>query len=240
MNGKYCGLGLLALSLLVGTTSCGLSRSTVPTVTTPHLGENAGQLKKSDQPQYVLGEFSLINGTDYLAAPVSIDTAWQQHRESGAANEYGSYVAKKGGGYAPVNNYVFMNRQDLSSRKLFPTNKFVILDSQDIGEYVTTGEGVDKKTIIKNVKASLYQVVKADTNNDKKLDNSDQKVIGLADANGANYQEMVKGIDRLLNIHAQSKDKRVVFYQTGKEYFAASIDIPSRAVQVNKLQSIAE
>jgi hypothetical protein len=82
--------------------------------------------------------------------------------------------------------------------------------------------------------------VKADTNNDKKLDGSDQKVVGLADANGTNYQELVKGIDRILNIHAQSKDKRVVFYQIGQEYFTASIDVPSKSVKVNKLQSIAE
>jgi hypothetical protein len=240
MNRKYCGLGLFALSLLVGMTSCGLSRSTIPTVTAPILGGNGGKPEKSDKPQYVLGEFSLINGTDYLAAPVSIDTAWYQGRESGSVSEYGSYGAKKGGAVAPVNNYVFVNRQDLSSRKLFPNNKFVILDSQDIGEPGTVGEGGEKKTIIKNVKASLYQVVKADTNNDKKLDGSDQKVIGLADANGTNYQELVKGIDRILSIHAQSKDQRVVFYQTGKEYFVASIDVLSKSVKVNKLQSIAE
>jgi hypothetical protein len=237
MNGKYFGLGLLALSLLVGMTSCGLSRSTMPTVTVPNLGGNA---EKPEKPHYALGEFSLINGTDYLAAPVSIDYSWKQNRESASTSEYGSYGSKKGGDGALVNNYVFVNRQDLSSRKLFPDNKFVILDSQEIGELVTGGTGGEKKTMIKNVKASLYQVVKADTNNDKKLDSSDQKVIGLADANGTNYQELVKGIDRTLNIHAQSKDKRVVFYQTGKEYFAASIDVPSKSVKVNKLQSIAE
>ncbi len=73
----------------------------------------------------------------------------------------------------------------------------------------------------------MYQVVKTDTNSDKKLDHKDQKSIAIADVNGGNYQELVTGIDRVINIHSQSKDKRIAFYQNGSDYFAASIDIPS-------------
>jgi hypothetical protein len=156
-----------------------------------------------------------------------------------SSGEYGDYSSKKGDD-SLVNNYVFVNRQDLSSRKLFPDNRSTILAAEQLGEAGTEGTGSNQKTIVKNVKAVLYQVVKADTNSDKKLNRDDQKAIAIADVNGGNYKELVTGIDRVINIHAQSKDKRIVFYQIGSGYFAASIDIPSRATKVGKLSSIAE
>jgi hypothetical protein len=47
-------------------------------------------------------------------------------------------------------------------------------------------------------------------------------------------------MDRILKIHNPSKNQQVVFYQTGNDFFVASIDIPGRSAQVKKLQSIAE
>jgi hypothetical protein len=234
MNGKQCGLILLTLSLLF-MASCGISKTNISNIVSQNPSNTEEQTKKI---KYVLGEFSLTNGTDYLSAPVSAGSANKWRNGSGSPSEYGDFKGKNGG-YAVVHNYVFVNRQDLSSRKLFPDNKFVILEGQEIGETITQGKGADQKTIIKNVKAVLYQVIKADTNGDKALDSKDKMAITLADVNG-NNKELITGIDSLINIHAQSNNKRVVFYKTGQEYFAASIDIPSKSVQVKKLQSIVD
>jgi hypothetical protein len=200
---------------------------------------NLAMLWEVKKTKYVLSEFALISGTNYLSATVSTEDSGKWRGEADSASSYGDSKHKKDG-YTPVNNYIFVNRQDLSSRKLFLHNKFVILDDQEIGEVMKEGAEGDKKAIVKNVTAILYRVVKADTNNDKLLDAHDQNTIALADANGGNYQELVTGIDRVINIHAQSKDRHVVFYQTGQNYFVASIDIPRKSVKVNKLPSIAE
>lgn len=233
MNGKKCSLGLLALSLML---VVGCDKPSIPSLTTPNPGTKDETVEKI---KYVMGEFSLTKGTDYLSAPVYTDYSGKGRIMSWASGEYGDYSAAKGDDVL-VNNYVFVNRQDLSSRKLFPDNRSVILAAQQLGESGTEGTGGNQKNIVKNVKAILYQVVKTDTNSDKKLDSKDQKTIAIADVNGANYRELVTGIDRVINIHAQSKDKRIVFYQIGPDYFATNIDIPSRSNKVNKLQSIAE
>jgi hypothetical protein len=231
MNGKKCSLGLLALSLML-VTGCDTRQPSIPSLTTPNPGTKDETAEKT---KYVMGEFSLTKGTDYLVAPVYTDYSGKGRIISSS----GDYSSKKGDN-SLVNNYVFVNRQDLSSRKLFPNNRSTILAAEQIGESGTEVTGSNQENIVKNVKAFLYQVVKADTNSDKKLDREDKKAIAIADVNGGNYKELVTGIDRVINIHSQSKDKRVVFYQTGSDYFAASIDVPSRATKVSKLSSIAE
>jgi hypothetical protein len=235
MNGKKCRLGLLALSLIL-LAGCDIRKPSIPSLTTQNPGTKD---EKAEKTKYVMGEFSLTKGTDYLVAPVYIDYSGKGRIMNSSSSEYGDYSSKKGDD-SSVNNYVFVNRQDLSSRKLFPDNRSTILSAEHLGEAGTEGTGSNQKTIVKNVKAILYQVVKTDTNSDKKLNREDKKAIAIADVNGGNYKELVTGIDRVINIHTQSKDKRVVLYQTGSDYFAASIDIPSRATKVSKLSSIAE
>jgi hypothetical protein len=231
MKNKIWCLGLISLTLLWGT-SCNRITNKVQTV------QSAVNNSEPPRTKYVLGDFTLITGTDYLMAPVYVDYAGKDR-----SSEYGSYASPAVKDYAPkgysggsIHNFVIMNRQDLSSRRLFTNNKTAILDEQKLGESATEGG----KPIIKNIKALMYRVAKADTNGDKVIDQRDKQEIALADVDGTNYKELITGIDWVINIHSQSKDKRVVFYRTGQEYLAASIDIPSRSVTVKKLESITE
>jgi hypothetical protein len=241
MNGKQFWLGLLGCSLLFGA-GCGIKNQSVTSLVSsrPASAEDTAEKKK-----YVLGEFSVVSGTDYLAAPVYIDYSGKGRTEAilSASDEYSGAKGAKGGGVL-VNNYVFVNQKDLSSRKLLPNNKSVILDEQQYGEMNSTREPQTKAEPAapkpKNIKSVLYRVVNADTNGDKSIDGRDKKTISIADADGSNYKELVPGMERILKIHNPSKNKQVVFYQTGSDFFVASIDIPGRSAQVNKLQSIAE
>jgi hypothetical protein len=52
-----------------------------------------------------------------------------------ASDEYSGAKGAKGGG-ALVNNYMFVNQKDLSSRELLPNNKSVILEERQYGEDV--------------------------------------------------------------------------------------------------------
>jgi hypothetical protein len=240
MNRKHFWLGLLGCSLLFGV-GCGIKN---PGVSGLVSSNPANAEDKAEKKKYVLGEFSKISGTDYLSAPVYTDAAGKGRIEAvfSASDEYSGGKGVKGGG-SLVNNYVFVNQKDLSSRKLLPDNKAVILDEKQYGESsrntdVPAKENLQAKP--KNIKSVLYRVVKADTNGDKVVDGQDKKTIAIADADGDNYKELVPGMDRILNIHNPSKDQQVVFYQTGGDFFAASIDIPGRSAQIKKLQSIAD
>jgi hypothetical protein len=240
MNGKQFWLGLLGCSLLFGA-GCGIKNPGVTSLVSSHPANAEGAAEKKN---YVLGEFVAVSGTDYLSAPVYIDYSGKGRTEAvlSASDEYSGAKGAKGGG-ALVNNYVFVNQKDLSSRKLLPNNKSVILDEHQYGEDIRNPDPkvkVDPAAKPKNIKSVLYRVVNADTNNDKVIDGKDKKTIAIADADGSNYKELVPGIERILKIHNPSKDKQVVLYQTGSDFFVASIDIPGRSAQINKLQSIAE
>ncbi len=237
MNGKQFWLGLLGCSLLFGA-GCGIKNPGVTSLVSSNPASAEGAKEKKN---YVLGEFVAVNGTDYLSAPVYIDYSgkWRTEAVLAASDEYSG---AKGGG-ALVNNYVFVNQKDLSSRKLLPNNKSVILEEKQYGEDVKKPEPKVKDDSLakpKNIKSVLYRVVNADTNNDKTVDGRDKKTIAIADADGSNYQELVPGMERILKVHNPNKTQQVVFYQTGSDFFVASIDIPGRSAQVKKLQSIAE
>lgn len=237
MNGKQFWLGLLGCSLLFGA-GCGLKNPGVTSLV------SSNPANAEEKKNYVLGEFVAVKGTDYLSAPVYIDYSgkWRTEAVLSASDEYSGAKGTKGGG-ALVNNYVFVNQKDLTSRKLLPNNKSVILEERQYGEEIKKPDPKVKEDTLakpKNVKSVLYRVVNADTNNDKAVDGKDKKTIAIADADGSNYKELVSGMERILKIHNPSKDQQVVFYQTGSDFFVASIDIPGRSAQVKKLQSIAE
>lgn len=239
MNGKQFWLGLLGCSLLFGA-GCGIKNPGVTSL----VSSNPANAENAEKKNYVLGEFVAVSGTDYLSAPVYIDYSgkWRTEAVLSASDEYSGAKGAKGGG-ALVNNYVFVNQKDLSSRKLLPNNKSVILEERLYGEDVRSLEPnakVDPMAKPKNIKSVLYRVVTADTNNDKAVDGKDKKTIAIADADGSNYKELVTGMERILKIHNPSKTQQVVFYQTGSDFFVASIDIPGRSAQVKKLQSIAD
>lgn len=240
MNGKQFWLGLLGCSLLFGA-GCGIKNPGVTGLVSSNSANAEGGAEKKN---YVLGEFVAVSGTDYLSAPVYIDYSgkWRTEAVLSASDEYSGVKGAKGGG-ALVNNYVFVNQKDLSSRKLLPNNKSVILEERQYGEDIKNPDPKVKEGAIakpKNIKSVLYRVVTADTNNDKAVDGKDKKTIAIADADGSNYKELVLGMERILKIHNPGKDKQVIFYQAGSDFFVASIDIPDRSAQVKKLQSIAE
>ncbi len=240
MNGKQFWLGILGCSLLFGA-GCGIKNPGVTNLVSSHPANAEGAQEKKN---YILGEFVAVSGTDYLAAPVYIDYSgkWRTEALLSASDEYSGTKGAKGGG-ALVNNYVFVNQKDLSSRKLLPNNKSVILEEKQYGEDIRKPEPQVKENAVakpKNIKSVLYRVVNADTNNDKTVDGKDKKTIAIADADGSNYQELVPGMERILKVHNPTKDQQVVFYQTGGDFFVASINISSRSAQVKKLQSIAE
>ena len=133
MNGKQFWLGLLGCSLLFGA-GCGIKNPGVSNLVSSNPANAEGAKEKKN---YVLGEFVAVSGTDYLSAPVYIDYSgkWRTEVVTSASDDYSGAKGSKGGG-ALVNNYVFVNQKDLSSRKLLPNNKSVILEERQYGEDV--------------------------------------------------------------------------------------------------------
>ncbi|MCJ8282479.1 MAG: hypothetical protein MJK14_22290, partial [Rivularia sp. ALOHA_DT_140] len=108
--------------------------------------------QKDNKEKKSLGNFRELEGTPYLIAPVNSQPNTRSN----------SYEKKS----LTVRNYLFVNGNDKSAEKLVSGNEFVFLNAQEVFL-----ERRDDKI----VRGMWYEVVKADTNNDERLDNKDKK-----------------------------------------------------------------
>jgi hypothetical protein len=80
----------------------------------------------------------------------------------------------------------------------------------------------------------VYQVLKADTNGDGRLDGSDQQTLGVTDASGSGYTEILSGIDENFGMTMLSAGQLVVVYSQGGAKRASAIDLGNRKVTSTK------
>jgi hypothetical protein len=222
MNWHYLSLGVAAIGLF-GLTACS------PHPVSPNGVINHAETQVESKLKYILGNFSQVEGTDYLMAPVYLDV--NETREGLVSSDYGKTDT-------PIRNYLFFDRNTLSTTKLFPDAKYLIVNLEKIGKSVTAKNGNVNEFAIEQVKHLWYQVVKADTNGNKNLDRNDRVTIAISDPAGNNYQELVKDIDRVVNVHVKNQDIRILFYQSKNKYFAAEINLDNRQIKIQELPSL--
>ena len=202
-------LGLALASL--GLTSCGKQ--------TDSRGQsaNTNTLRPEDRPLR-LTQFEPIHGTHYLMAEITE----AQSRTSSSYSENGN-----------IRNLIFLDGESLASHRLFDTSAYVILATT---QYPTQDKERDSAPRIDGVATQwlVYQVLKADTNGDGRLDASDQQTIGVTDASGVGYAEILSGIDANFGMTMLSADQVVVVYSQGGAKSATVIDLRNRKVVSTK------
>jgi hypothetical protein len=196
-------------------------------------------------PQVSLGEFTLINGTPYLHAAIYVprEVRGNMIEQIGNGSRYDS-----SSGDIDIRNYLFVNRDDLSGKKLFPHHNSRLLEMEQLGETIPLAKPVIKDaknngedpTLVppRNIRSLWYVTATADTNGDKLLDRQDRKQIAISDVSGTNYTEIIKDIDTILLVHPRGRDRRLVIYASGNKRFVAQIDIPQRLATIKELPSI--
>lgn len=156
------------------------------------------EIEQNDKIKMALGTFRELEGTPYLMAPVNYQ---ENHRQI--------YYDKN---TLQVYNYLFFNANDKSAQRLVNSNKFLFLNAQEV---------VLQRRDDKIVTGMWYEVVKADTNNNGRLDDQDKKTIAISDVSGSDYTEVIDEIDRLLGYHQKNSTTLLVFYEfDGREYVA--------------------
>ena len=154
-----------------------------------------------------LGNFESLGGTPYLMAPISSQQSYP-----------GPYYDKTAGS---IRNYLFINGNDKSAKKLLTKNDFLFLNAQNVVEE-------NPQTKINKVNGIWYTVVTADTNSDKRLDERDQKTIAVSNVSGSGYTELIKKVDKVLGSHQRNQNNVLVFDESGGKNFLAEIDISGR------------
>jgi len=169
--------------------------------------------KKSEKDSKVktsLGNFRDLEGTSYLMAPVNSHPVSRQN----------SYEKKT----STIRNYLFVNGNDKSALKLVPQNDFLFLNAQEV---------VLERRDDKIVRGMWYEVVKNDTNDDKRLDSNDKKTIAFSDVSGSEYTEIIDGVDRLLGSHQKNSTTLLVFYELDGREYVSEINVLRRVLVEN-------
>ncbi|MGB3636467.1 MAG: hypothetical protein WBA39_02585 [Rivularia sp. (in: cyanobacteria)] len=163
--------------------------------------------QKENKVKTSLGKFQELEGTRYLMAPVNSQL---NYRQDSSENKP-----------LTIRNYLFLNVNDKSIQQLVPENDFLFVDAQEV---------VLERRDDKIVRGIWYEVVKADSNNDKRLDNNDKKTIAVSDVSGSDYTEVIDEVDRFLGSHQKNSTTLLVFYELDGREYIGEIDILKRVL----------
>ncbi|WP_414619054.1 hypothetical protein [Calothrix sp. CCY 0018] len=165
------------------------------------------KLQKDSKVKTSLGNFSELEGTPYLMAPVNSQLNYRQ-----------DYSENK---QFTIRNYLFVNVNDKSTQQLVPKNDFLFVNAQKV---------VLERRDDKIVRGIWYEVVKADSNNDKRLDNNDKITIAVSDVSGSDYTEVIDEVDRFLGSHQKNSTTLLVFYELDGREYIGEIDMLKRVL----------
>jgi hypothetical protein len=170
-------------------------------------------VKANSTPRYkaTLGIFQNLKGTPYLMSAVT-SNAWRSDQSS-------SYDSS--GSSGETRNLVFLDANSLASHRLFDTNGYIITQTDQYTQKVN-----DKDV----TQWLVHQVLKGDTNGNKRLDRNDLRTFAISSANGKGYAEVITGITEIFGLTMVNSGKLVVVYRKNKAKTASIIDLEKRAI----------
>lgn len=162
--------------------------------------------------EWTLGGFRKIGNNGFMISPVY------------AKQEYNVGLGS-GKEAASTRNYLFLNSVDKATRWLVPTNKYLFLDEDDVKE----GNDNNGKLL-----ALEYRLVTADSNNDGRLTQTDKKTFGMSGLDGADFTELVNGIDEFLSDEQPGPDTLLLIYRSDAKNLVTEIKISEKKVMQTK------
>jgi hypothetical protein len=214
---RRVGLSFGALALVVAALLVVLPR--FPRRRAPDEGAPVAGRANAAEPRH-LGDFGRLPGTPFLMANIN----------SGSGG-YSSMSKLSSGGARSIHNYVFLNINDQSVRRLLPTNDALIVSTERISEggdvrldYETRDEHAT------TVRWLLYWVVKVDSDHDGDLDEDDLRTLAVSDAGGKGYAELVGDVRHVYGQTMRDPETLVVVHDGGGRPVVSVIDLPHRVV----------
>lgn len=184
-------------------------------------GGNTNNVRPEDRPLHLM-QFEQIHGTHYVMSEIT-DARSRTSLSSSSYSEKGA-----------VRNLVFLDGDSLASHRLFDTSAYVILATTQYPTHESEGDSPTPRSDAVVTQWLVYQVLKADTNGDGRLDGSDEQTLAVTDASGSGYAEVLSGIDENFGITMLGAGQIVVVYSHGGAKSAAVIDLGNRKVVSTK------
>jgi hypothetical protein len=181
------------------------------------------QVVKVDQPAEEKEElpellaFQTVFGTPFLRAELTFGDKYSRGSFSSSS---GSYSTR---------NYLFLNPETLESQWLFPDNKQLIVESDNLSAMIQEKES---EIPTSHTVAFLYKMIDTDTNGDRKLTAGDKYSIAYSRPDGRQFTTVIKGVDKVLGSHTTNDGKKhVVVYEMGKKWYTAVISLSTFQIE---------
>jgi hypothetical protein len=156
-----------------------------------------------------LGDFETVAGAHALRAPLNVE---QNYAFGSGSKETTS-----------IQNYLFYDTADGTSRWLLPGHKGLLLVTHELSDRDYTEP---KKPTV----GFVYEIVDTDTTGDRKLTSKDKKVVGLSDPAGRRFGRLLEGVDDVNGVVLNEKGRAVILYTTAGTLRAAEVDIQESKV----------
>ena len=152
-----------------------------------------------------LGRVKHVKGSQSVIVPLYSDQNFDLRYSGGKST-------------SSTRNLLFSNMHTEVSKWLLPTNEFLIPQYSLINKSNSYSNEEDVITI-------LYRVVKSDTNGDERLTENDELHISLSKPDGANFTEVLKGIDDVLGYELLNQKALAIMFNRGGQGFTAYVDL---------------
>lgn len=157
-----------------------------------------------------------IEGSPYLMAPLQSEP---KSRQSGYGKEPAS-----------LRNYLFLNSDDLSTHWLLPRNDYLINKHHFLCKTEPRTkrsgafqEGGSEETC--RVTGILYEIVKKDTDGDKRFTSKDEFTLVVSDSSGQNVQEIEEHVQALVGWRLIDTDLALLLYAKQGVYLTAKLSL---------------
>ena len=211
---------LLALVIALSTFACG--RNIFPQSSSV----NAEAQEAPKPVEKTLSSFTPVSGTDYLMAgivPIEATRDTSRNPFEWISNSgYSSYSS-----YATY-NYVFFNTQTEEYHRLLPDNNSVILQTAGFPQPVYDPNDPTKPA--PPIEFWIFNIIKADTNNDTYFDYRDKPTIGIADVSGSNYIELIQNVDAIQSQYYKDPSNFFIIYNVNQTNFIAKVNPITRQI----------
>ena len=157
-----------------------------------------------------LGTFQQVYGLPFLRADLTFGDQYRYAKFSSA----GAYSTR---------NCVFFNPDTAEARWLFPSDKQLIVNSDQLLETIP-GKDPDRRE--SRAIAFCFHTIEKDTNGDKQLTPDDKMSIAYSRPDGREYTRVIDGVDRILSSSTIAEGKKhVVVYEAGGKWLTVVVSL---------------
>lgn len=203
------------------------------------------QEAKPPQLDLRLSSFHSVAGTPFLMAKIT--NYGQRDEPFSKSVSSGSWKGSAGAGA----NYVFFDTTSDAATTLLPNNDALIVSMDSLTDEM--GRNFSDRAPMRNVEQTsavqtadanrsstatvrwhIVELVKADTDNDGELTSKDRHSLGIADANGLGFAEIISNLGQVFSQTMVDRETLLVIHGSQAKQVAVRIDLASRKVISSK------